>query len=304
MRSIIAGVGLVCVLLLGCNNLPQNRGQIGRDVGQVPRETPTPEKLVKYLNDNADRVEAIQCNNLTIDCDDHGHSVSLGGLMACQKPKNFRLKAKLLGQPGVDIGSNNEEFWYWISKADPPYVFHCSYDKLNQGNIALPFPFQPEVVISALGIAHYDPTKKYELKENRNNLELIEPATSMQGHPIQHVTVFNRMAANINEGQPQVTGHILRDSKGTILCQANISRVQVNRETGAVLPLDVTLNWPSQHVKMRLSMNDVHVVKINPEGAERLFQRRDLADRQHYDLYRRMPDGPGLQQTGAIIPRN
>ena len=55
--------------------------------------------------------------------------------MACQKPRDFRLRAKILGTPAVDLGSNDQEFWYWISKVNPPHVYHCSYENLKTGKV-------------------------------------------------------------------------------------------------------------------------------------------------------------------------
>ncbi len=80
------------------------------------------------------------------------------------------------------------------------------------------------MVVAALGLAEYDPAKKYELKAEKNYIELIESATSPQGQPIQKVTVFNRTEAA--PPAPQVIAYVLRDAKGTVICQANVRRVQ------------------------------------------------------------------------------
>ncbi|NBS90586.1 hypothetical protein EBS67_11400 [bacterium] len=162
-------------LMVGCNSWP---GLRDRDNSRnTPNETPTAQQLVSYLNNNGQRVQAIQCNQVSIDAKQGNQTApGLDGLMVCQKPKNFRLKAKVIGQPAVDIGSNNQEFWYWISKVEPvPYVFHCNYDELEKGNVRLPFPFHPDMIVSALGMGEYDPSKQYEVKVNQQNVELVEP---------------------------------------------------------------------------------------------------------------------------------
>ena len=240
MRSIIAGLSLVAVLLVvGCNVLSPH----ARDNGRVTTDAPTPkvEDLVRYLNTNARLIgdtDALKCTNLEIDCRADRQTVGLGGWMMCQKPRNFRLQAKVIGQPAVDIGSNNDEFWYWISKNEPPYLFHCSYEALGRG-AKVPFPFQPDMVVTALGIAPYDPAKKYELNAPRgkNYFELIERTTAPQGQAIQNVVVFNRNRAVPPE--PQVIAYALRDDKERPICIASIKSVQQNRETGAILPLMV-----------------------------------------------------------------
>jgi hypothetical protein len=305
MRSLSAGVslGLLLSAVVGCNVLSPHR----RDTGGQPVVTddrlPTVEALVGYLNRNADRVgeNALKCTNLTIDCKANSQAVGLGGSMMCQKPRNFRLTAKVVGQPAVDIGSNKDEFWYWISKNEPPYLFHCSYDALARG-ANIPFPFQPDMVVTALGIAHYDADRKYELNAppKANYFELVESITSPQGQPIQKVVVFDR--SERFPPQPQVIAYVLRDAKGTIICKAMIESVQQNRDTGAILPRKVSFNWPAQQLQMKLEMNDLQVITMNPDLSERVFSRRNLSY-QSYDLAARTLDGPGgVQRAGATAP--
>jgi hypothetical protein len=304
MRSIIAGLGLVAVLLVvGCNVLSPHARDNGNGRVVTDNATPKVEQLVQYLNNNAQRIgdnDALRCTNVEIDCRADRQTVGLGGMMMCQKPRNFRLQAKVLSQPMVDIGSNNDEFWYWIGKNEPPYLFHCSYEALARG-VNVPFPFQPDMIVTALGIASYDPAKPYKLNvpPNAGYFELIEPATSPQGQPIQKVVVFRR--TNVVPPEPQVIAYALRDDKGKPICIANIKSVQQNRETTAILPREVSFDWPAMKLKMTLKMNDMQVVKMNDEMAGRVFTRRGL-NYQAYDLATRSLDSAGLQQAGATGP--
>ncbi len=305
MRSIIAGASVAVLLgaVVGCNVVAPHRRDTGSSTAVTDDRLPTTEALVGYLNRNAERVgaNALQCKNLTIDCKANGQAVGLGGSMMCQKPRSFRLMAKVVGQPAVDIGSNQDEFWYWISKNEPPYLFHCSYDALSKG-ANIPFPFQPDMVVTALGIANYDPSKTYQLNAppKANYYELIESITSPQGQPMQKVVVFDR--SERFPPQPQVIAHVLRDSKGNIICKATIESVQQNRDTGAILPRKVTFSWPAQKLEMKMELHDLQVVTMTPERAGRVFTRRDLSY-PSYDLAARVLDGSGgVQRAGANAP--
>src|SRR5919199_4110500 len=168
MRPITARLGLALGLLApafaGCGQSPIARDKTAADPPLPEQKVEIP-ALVKYLNDNAGRVQAVRSTRLDIAAKQGREQVGLDGMMVCQKPRNFRLTAKVLGSPTVDIGSNGEEFWYWISKANPPYVYHCSYRELATGKVHLPFPFQPDMIISALGVAEYNPEARYELRQ-------------------------------------------------------------------------------------------------------------------------------------------
>jgi hypothetical protein len=294
MRTVTAGgalsLALLAALAAGCNLLPGVVRQ-DRPPAPAPSQPPDVPTLVNYLNQNAALVQSVQSNTVDIQCVQGRQAVGLGGMLVCRKPRDFRLRAKVIGKPAVDIGSNGEEFWYWISEGKPPYKYHCSYRDLATGNVQVPFPFQPDMVVAALGIAEYDPKGKYELKVYQNYLELIESTVSPAGEPVQRVTVFNRTLAKA--GQPQVLAHVLKDAKGKLICQANVHEVVTDPTTRAVLPSKVTLEWPAQKLKMTMKMYDLKVVTISPVQAARFFQPTGLDEYDSFDLARRVIDTPG-----------
>src|SRR5262249_46580585 len=146
MAWLSLGLVLPASLLVGCNHVPI----IGKrdPVATTPATDRKPDvpSLVNYLNTNARKVQTIKAA-VAVDAKRGGEGIALDGQMACQKPRDFRMRARVLGQRAVDIGSNSDEFWYWISKANPPYVYHCNYKSLATGKVNVPFPFQPDMVM-------------------------------------------------------------------------------------------------------------------------------------------------------------
>lgn len=301
MTRVLLGLALGVPFLAGCNILPGTRDNRPPVPPQTDRKPDVP-ALVNYLNKNAERVQNVRAK-VDIDCKQGRQSVGLGGQLACQKPRDFRLKASVLGKPAVDIGSNEGEFWYWISQANPPHVYHCSYRDLSTGKVNVPFPFHPEMVVAALGMAEYDPRGKYELKEHARTVELIQDTTAPTGQTVKRITVFNRTLAA--PGQPQVLGHVLQDDKGKLICKATVTRVQVDRNTGAVLPTTVTIEWPAQELSMKLMLSDVQSNALDATISGRLFARSDLTGHDAFDLARGVIDTPGgVRRAGAaILPR-
>src|SRR5262245_41675125 len=136
--------------LVGCGANPLWK-PILNNQGKAPTWPPKAEDLVAYLNDNASRVKAIQSNAVQIDARQGFTGIGADGLLVFEKPRNFRLKAKAVGKDAVDIGSNGDEFWYWMNDPQHPYVNHCSYADLAKGNVPVPAFFQPDLLIAALG---------------------------------------------------------------------------------------------------------------------------------------------------------
>ena len=309
MRSIIAGGSLVVLLFaVGCNIAPHRR-DLGGGSG-IATATPTVDKLVEYLNKNAERLQpaqALSCGNITIDVNADGQKFGVGGMMLCQTPRNFLLSGKVLGSPAVDIGSNDKEFWFWSRElktpGNPPYLYHCSYEDLARGT-KVPFPFQPDMVVSALGLAKYDPVKKYDLKiadegKGHKVILLTEHARSPENKPIQKITVFNSTQAQLP--YPQVLAHILKDEQGKVICAANIQRAQhVGGDAGPIIPWIIDFNWPEQKLKMTMRIENPQIIAMPPEKAATRFTRQNL-QYPSFDLASQTLDG-GVERAGATTP--
>jgi hypothetical protein len=264
-------------------------------------ETPSAGALVSYLNENARRVQSVDCRELELDAKQKLQSVSLCGWMVCQKPLNFRMGADVVGNQEVDFGSNDREFWFWIKRAEPPYVYHCSYDDFARGQARLPFPIQPQWIMEAMGIAECSSPERFTVAVRGNTLELVEQATSPQGKPVRKVTLFNRMAVQGNA--PQVTARILQDADGKEICSAIIKEVQIDRATGAVLPKKIRLVFPEEKMELSMKLDGVTVNgQIEQQRAARLFTRPSLANVPSYDLARGPDAGAGpVRQTRGLM---
>ncbi len=228
--------------------------------------------------------------------------VSLRGWMVCQKPKNFRMAAKVIGTDTVDMGSNDQEFWWWISKAEPPYLFHCSYDDLSNNRVRAALPFQPEWMMEALGMGEYPAGGNYTVNVTQSTVELIEQTKSPSGQPVKKVTVITRAATQGTV--PQVTAHILQDANGKVICAAYITDVQRDA-SGAVVPKRVRLECPAEHMELKMTLRDTTINKpIDQQRAARLFSRPQLANVQSVDLARGLeqPQGQAIRRTSGFEP--
>ena len=292
MRQITSALGLAAVLLLaGCK--PWLRPDPPTPPAAAGPQTVDAATLVNSLNANAQRLQSLQVDDLEIQAHEGSEQVGLSGVMSAQKPRDFRLMANVFGSQAVDMGSNNQEFWWWISKADPPYLVHCAYADLARGNVYLPFPFQPDWVVEALGMGAYNPAGTYQVKMNPKTVELIEQTTSLQGQPVHKVTVFDRATAGTQ--WPKVVAHVLQDSGGTEICSATIVDYRADKATGAVVPHRVVLSWPAQKIRLDMTLDGVRVNALNEQRAAALFSRPQLRNVREIDLAR-LP----AQPTGQV----
>ena len=282
MRHLTAVLGLGAVLFLsGCADSKWSIFRHQQDSGQflARQQPPTADQLVAYLNRNASQIHSLVCSNVDLDCKQGIHQFHIRSKLACQKPRNFRMMADVIGKTEADIGSNDYEFWYWIKKGDP-YLIHCSYQDLEKG-VRIPFPFQPECVMEALGMAQYDPGQ-YEMVPRDRTYQLVQNTRNSQGQPVRKVTVFNAQNG-------RVTDHILMDSTGRQeICRAHIEEPQEIRQ-GVWLPRRIVFTYPAESLTLKMTLwhraDEVTLdAQFDAQQASTLFSRPALQGVPAYDL--------------------
>jgi hypothetical protein len=253
----------------------------------TPQPTSGPasvDQLVAYLNDNAARVESLYC----VDVDGTFQNYGFRAKMMAMKPRNFLMSASALSNPIVDIGSNDNEFWFWSSKAPEPYQYFCSYKDFEDGKVAqFPFPFQPEWILMALGMGPYGPASKYTLEQDARTYKLVERAQSPKG-AVRKVIVMNRN--EVFAPVPQVQAYLLLDdATGKEICSAHVQTTQV--ASSALIPRRLELRVPNDKSKLTLIFNDM---KVNTKLEATQFLRQPMVGVQSYDL------ANGLVPVGGV----
>ena len=286
----IACLGLLLLIGAGCESTRWNwlKREPGNDVAAKPGASPSVQGLVDYLNDNANRVRTLRVDDLSVDATMGTQSVGLQGRIFAEKPRNFRMKVGVFGKDEADIGSNLNEFWFWMARNPDPYQYFCNYKDLQEGKVRMmPLPIQPEWVMETLGLGPYGPANKYTLEpEGANLMRLVEKSKSPQGYPVRKVIVMNRKA--MKAPQPQVTAFLLLDdATGQEICSAHILSTSMDRTTGAVLPYKMEIRMPTQKMKMALKMDGVAI-----NGA--------IANVESFNLATGKTEPWNLQRAGGI----
>src|SRR5438477_3375933 len=91
----------------GCATLGpvRNAGTNSANPGLLDTK-PTPQVLVNHLNANAARLASIESDSVAMEIKAGGQQIGVNGVLHCQQPKNFRLRANTVGKTVADIGSN------------------------------------------------------------------------------------------------------------------------------------------------------------------------------------------------------
>jgi hypothetical protein len=313
-RLVLTAYGLLpaACCLLGCATFGPMHNTGGTSPAVKIDRPPEPQQVIAFLNRNAAQISAIESQDLDLDIKvgtGIGQQFGVSGSLYCQKPRNFRLRAKTIGSQVADIGSNAQEFWTWNREERPPALYYCTYDSLARGNVPLPFPVQPEWVLEVLGMATLNPNGNFtiapfDVKRPPQTLELVERTTGPGGQPVAKVTVMTM--AGVSGKTPQVVAHRLYDARSRLLCEARV--ISVHREAtgnGPVeVPHELELRFPgqqpSQTMTMKLKLDGFRLNGDAPRNP-RLYEKPSYEGVPSIDLARGLPPAAptAVQRTGG-----
>jgi hypothetical protein len=268
--------------------------------GELPKVMP--DQLVTYVNDRATRMQSLYYSDVKLTASDHNVPLpaTLRGSMAANQPRNFRMTAKALAA-NVDLGSNSDQFWVYFDGAGarPMFVF-ASHSDFEAGKAKIPggIPFEPDWVMQALGMITLPPNNQYTAPapDQRNRTYTLSwPATTPAGVSVVKEIVFDGDPAI--GSKPQVKRHLVKDTKGKLICSAEIKQAKTvqlptaDPRTGLPLsvqyPTRVVLKWEEQKFEMELDLTGAKVNEPFPEEqARRLCTRPNIAGATPIDLAR------------------
>jgi hypothetical protein len=254
-----------------------------------PADIPTTAKLVDYLNENARRVQTLRCEDVALTCSMGLQSIGLTAQMVAEKPKNFRMGGQMAGKDVVDLGSNDQEFWFWSSYDNPPRLNYCTYKDWNDGAARnVEFPFQPDWILETMGLGPYGPPERYRQEHDADTVRLVEKTVGPQGQAVRKVIVFQRRPRQAPT--PQVTQYLLLDDRsGREICSARILEVQLDSaRTNAILPRRMELNWPEKRVRLNMKLDRL---AVNGQAPTQAFQRPRLQGVPAFNMATRQVDG-------------
>lgn len=238
------------------------------------------EQIVAHLNQNVDRLLAWQAYNVGIHAS--GVPFRLDGDLAVQKGRRLRLRVHSALGNEVDLGSNEEIFWFWARQNKQPHVYYARHEDADLATQQLNLPFEPQWLMEAFGLEPYDPTQlrlQPGLPHGSGTVQLVSDHVMQNGWQIRRIVVVDLCHGLVRE-------HTLWDSAphGKPIASARLSEHFIDPATGVVLPRRMELDWPQAAMKLTMEFG---VVQVNPVGlSEDLWQMPNLQQTQAVNLGR------------------
>jgi len=214
-------------------------------------------QVIAAVNQNAARVQSYQTNNASITVPGMPMIPLLRGNLAVQQPGRVRLQASTaLTGPEVDLGSNDELFWFWVRRNQPPTLYFSRHDQFVGSAAQQVMPIEPRWLLDALGMAQFSPNDFHEgpLPHGNGTLEIRSVVQSRTGTLTKSTVVDAKRAWVLEQ-------HIY-DSSGTLLASAIARSHRYYPQLGVSLPQKVEIRLPVAQLALSIDVGTVYLNQL------------------------------------------
>ncbi|MBS0209670.1 MAG: hypothetical protein JSS27_12030 [Planctomycetes bacterium] len=285
---------LLVALLTSCCGAGCPRWLNKQAVAPPPRVlpvSPTLDDVTRVVNENTGRVQSLAANDASIRVP---MTPALRANLNWQRARNLRLRAETsLSGPELDVGSNDQIFWFWVRRMDPPAVLFCRHEQYFQSAAPRMLPVQPDWIPEALGLVVFEPDAQHTgpFPTADGKLEIRTARQGPQGVQTK-VTV-------VDASTGWVLQQNLYDGGGRLIASSTTSQHERDPSSGAVLPRRVEISVPSHQFSMRL---DLRTVQVNVPVANQLFDLPAYPNANLVDLTDPSLNAPINRAEAAVAP--
>lgn len=224
-------------------------------------ETPSLDEVLQVVNRTAN-VTQLSTNSASVEVTSMSGLPRLSATMNLQRDRNFRLRASvpfLLGS-GLDMGSNNETFWFEVpNTAVSKTLYYANHEQYKQTLDRAILPVDPTWVMDSLGLVQIDPTTVVSGPVLRPDGKLeIQSSMVMPAGTYQRVVFIQKDAG-------YVTDQFLYNPAGALVAQSQATNHQYYAAQQVALPHRVDLSLsPSAGppLSMRIDIGDYTVNQL------------------------------------------
>lgn len=270
LRTFLTGSIVVMTALLvavvcfrGCNE-SQPQGKLTDRQKQFSNLPDAPVKpkaelpaVVKEINERNSNIKAISCDDLEMKIWLNGHRYRLTGSLHYEKPRNFRMEISSILGKEVDVGSNQQVFWYWSRRDKDPGLHWAKHEDLEKTRLKT--PFNPAFLRATLGVEIL-PSENVKVIEKGKDIMLVYPRTGANGEPLL-------FAVFVNKDKKRVDGYVVTNNSGQTVAACEV------QEYSNGLPTKILYNWYEEGRVMLMVLNRP---KLNPSIPPSVWQMPNI----------------------------
>ena len=281
-------LALFIVPTAGCSLFGWPRRSAGPKPPVAFTQTPSLDQIVATVNGNTDKIQRLQATGASLSVPGAPH---LRTTLAMERPGRFRLQAGTgLTGTELDLGSNDELFWVWAKRNNPPAVFYSRHDQFANSAARTMFPVEPRWLSEALGLVRFDPAFRHEgpYAVRQGQLEIRSTINSSSG-PMTKVT-------SVDDRHGWVLSQHVYDQAGRRLASAVATDHRYDPAAGVTLPHRVDVQLPPSQLAFTIDVAAYVVNRLDADPAQ-LWAMPQLDGYDYVDLA-----DPNLRLPGQTPP--
>ena len=154
----------IVVLLVSASgaSCPNMLQQYTQPLARALPPEPTLEQVMNVVNCNGGQVQSLYTSQASVTMPGsptalraHGRLPARSAISACGPTRRCPARE-------MDLGSNDELFWFWVKRNQPPAFYFCRHDQFAASAARQILPVEPTWLPRALGVVTLDPGGHYQ----------------------------------------------------------------------------------------------------------------------------------------------
>jgi len=308
--AMLAVVAIVSITISGCTipNIFSNQPPIAQLPPVFEGGRPTMDQIIREVNGNSSQIQSFWSDDVRIS----GGPIPIGSLTGSidyDQPRQLRVRAgSMLAPTEVDLGSNQELFWFWARLSPTPGIFYARHNQFASSQIRQYFPFEPDWLIEAMGLTTFRMDERHQGPfDAGNGQQLVRTTRRTAAGPMTKDTT-------IDASTGVVVAQSLYDCRGRLLGTVYSSEHQRDPFSGLTLPHKITLVIPpapgsdpsAKPMEMDIRLGDIQINRPRFSAQNNLFTMPSYGGYQPVDICgpespiaRAMPPQPSVPMTPA-----
>lgn len=210
---------------------------------------PTLDQVIYTVNGNTQRIHQLHSDTVSVATPGFP---ALRATLSVERPRRFRLKGKLFG-PELDLGSNDEVFWFWLRRSGQPAVLFARHDQFAHTPARHMVPIEPAWIIESLGLVTMDPGVLHQGPFPRGNGQ-IEVRSQIHG---SNGDVMRTLVIDPTYGW--IVEQHITDANNQLLASALASNHRFYPEHGVSLPHRVEVHAAGANRAIQIEIGQYYI---------------------------------------------
>jgi hypothetical protein len=269
---------------------------------------PTLQEIVQHTNDHSLRVRQLQAEGATISykAPPLNVAIPLQAKLTFDMPRRVRMTAGFgIGGDQVDVGSNDEIFWFWAKPADPTSIFYAKHEDYPKSSLGRMLPLDPSWIADALGLVYLDPKSQLDgpFPSNQPGEFDVRTWLNTPSGNLQRVITFDQKYGYVHS-------QYLYDPYGQMLVQIRGQQHRYDAASNVTLAHDISISLPQMQALAQLNVRNYVLNAIGYDNGGRLWEPPTVPGAQMVDMaapsfdprrYLSQPPGMTQKQTAPSL---